>query len=125
MNTPMTAPITGSTHVQPVSPHTTAATITPMDPSVSDITSRYAPRMLRLSLAPGAQQREGNHVDARPMTPTTITGNRGDVRRIANSSEGLEQHVSGDREQQHRVQQRGQNLEPVQPERALRIGPAA
>ncbi len=39
MKTPMAAPMTGSTHVQPVRPQTMAATMTPTEPSVSESTS--------------------------------------------------------------------------------------
>ena len=36
----MAAPITGSTHVHPVTPQTMAATMTPSEPRASESTSR-------------------------------------------------------------------------------------
>ncbi len=75
MNTPIAAPMTGSTHVHPVRPHTIAATMTPIDPSVSDNTSSDAPCTLRLSVAPGRSSISATTFTISPMMPTISTGN--------------------------------------------------
>ncbi len=123
MKSPIAAPSTGSTHDHPVTPHTIAPTITATEPSASDNTSTYAPSRLRLSFAPGRSSRNAVTFTASPITPTTRTGVDRNVRRITESSCCLVEHVSGDPEQEHRVDQRRQDLEPVEPERPLRALP--
>ena len=72
-------------------------------------------------LRPGPQQQERDDVDQQTDHPDHEHRGGSDVGRITETADRLEQHVAGDREQQHRVDECGQDLEAVQPERALRM----
>ena len=58
----------------------------------------------------------------RPTPPTIEHGQRIDVRGITDAGERLVQHVPGDGEQEHGVGERGEDLEPVEPEGACPVG---
>ena len=72
MKRPINEATTGSTQPQPVVHITMAAMITPIDPSPSETTSRYAPRTLRLSPCPGARIRSPTTFATSPTTATRI-----------------------------------------------------
>ena len=89
MNTPIAAPMIGSTHVHPVIPHTIAATMTPIDPSVSESTSSDAPFTLRLSPAPGRSSIERDEVHDEPDHADDQHGHRRDLTVLAEPDDRL------------------------------------
>ena len=68
IHTPMAMAMIGSTHCQSVTEMTTAATMTPTEPTVSASTSRYAPSTLSDSAAPSRSRAKATRLAARPAT---------------------------------------------------------
>ena len=107
---PMATATTVSTQAQPVKRMTTAATMTPSEPSMSAHTSRYAPFTLRLASLPARSSRmlikfyhQAQHGDNEPA-------HRLHVGRRAEAAIGLIQDVQGHAEEQHGVESRRQDL---------------
>ena len=57
-----------------------------------------------------------------PMTPTIEHRHRCDLAVLAESHDRLVEHPRRDAEEEHRVRERGEDLESVETERALPIG---
>ena len=121
MNTPIAAPSTGSTHVHPgEAPHRGADDD---GDGAERVREHLEVRALEVEalLRAGAQQEERDQVDGQPDAADDEDGQRRDLGRVADAAERFDEHPAGDAEQQHRVGERGEDLEPVQAERALRM----
>ena len=116
----ITAATIGSIGSHPAVATTTAATITPTEPAASAIASMYALSIARLSLRAGAQHARTRRCSrpARGSRPRA-SGRPSTSRSPSIEAEhGFDQHVDRDREEQHRVDERREDLEPEQPEGA-------
>jgi hypothetical protein len=117
MNTPMARPITGSTHSHP---HRGRHD----DPDRAEHVGQHlqvCPTHVQTLAGTGTQHHERGNVDEQADRSDHQHGRRGDVPPFAEPDHGLIPHVSGNGEQQSGVDQRGQDLQPVQTEGALRV----
>ena len=121
MNTPMAMPMIGSTQVQPVMPQTIAPMITPIDPTVSDKNLQVRALQVEALLRTGSEQDERGRVHAQADHADDEHRHRGDFTSVAEPADGLVRDVPCHGEQQGRVGQGGDDLQPVETEGSLRM----